>query len=91
MIELNCVFCKMNPQHFHPYHICIYLNALLTHRCVYLPCRKANEGLLALSQEESMPISIRQLAYGTVRLLWTVCPCACLTFSSVLANRDSLE
>lgn len=27
--------------------------------------RKANEGLLALSQEETMPISIRQLAYGT--------------------------
>lgn len=31
-------------------------------------CRKANEGLLVLSQEETMPISIRQLAYGTVSL-----------------------
>lgn len=29
-------------------------------------CRKANEGLLTLSQEETMPISIQQLAYGTV-------------------------
>lgn len=45
----------------------------LTHRCVSLcvSCRKANEGLLTLSQEETMPISIRQLAYGTVSLHWT--------------------
>lgn len=35
--------------------------------CVF-SCRKANEGLLTLSQEETMPISIRQLAYGTVSL-----------------------
>lgn len=34
-------------------------------------CRKANEGLLTLSQEETMPISTRQLAYGTV----IVCQC----------------
>lgn len=39
----------------------------------FFSCRKANEGLLALSQEETMPISIRQLAYGTdqLRLVWT--------------------
>lgn len=40
--------------------------------CVSLPDRKANEGLLALSQEESMPISIRQLAYGTVDIMHDV-------------------
>nr|XP_054588167.1 gamma-secretase subunit Aph-1b-like [Nothobranchius furzeri] len=31
--------------------------------CSCFSCRKANEGLLILSQEETMPISIRQLAY----------------------------
>lgn len=39
--------------------------------CVF-SCRKANEGLLTLSQEETMPISIRQLAYGTVNLHFTL-------------------
>uniref|UniRef100_H3DN79 Gamma-secretase subunit APH-1 n=1 Tax=Tetraodon nigroviridis TaxID=99883 RepID=H3DN79_TETNG len=37
----------------------------------YKLLKKANEGLLTLSQEETMPISTRQLAYGTV----IVCQC----------------
>ncbi len=32
--------------------------------CYCISHRKANEGLLALSQEDTMPISMRQLAYG---------------------------
>ncbi|KAF7703420.1 gamma-secretase subunit Aph-1b [Silurus meridionalis] len=31
--------------------------------CYYKLLKKANEGLLAISQEETMPISVRQLAY----------------------------
>lgn len=54
----------------------------LTLGCVSLPDRKANEGLLALSQEETMPISIRQLAYGTVPKFCTVCFCVCVSPTS---------
>lgn len=58
----------------------------LTLGCVSMPDRKANEGLLALSQEETMPISIRQLAYGTVPKLCTVCFCVCVAYK--LADRS---
>ena len=60
--------------HIFPIDVLVYntqWNLGLKHWCVclcVLSCRKANEGLLTLSQEETMPISIRQLAYGTVSL-----------------------
>lgn len=69
----NCFVYKRN---ISKYFLLSYFNKIkqakqanaLTQCNVSLPDRKANEGLLALSQEESMPISIRQLAYGTVTL-----------------------
>lgn len=33
-----------------------------------------------------MPISIRQLAYGTVGLHWTVCLCVCLPSSTLCGS-----
>lgn len=39
--------------------------------CVYPACtfRKANEGLVAISDEETSPISVQQMAYGKILLI----------------------